>query len=235
MTHHTTHNRTREQSSLARFVWPVAAVAAPWLYWFYLRPRHLQWGATDVERLQPLSGDELVARPKMAYTHAITIHAPAATVWAWLVQIGQGRGGFYSYDWLENLFGCDIHSAARIRPELQRLAVGDLVRLGPEGYPYYQVALVEPESALVLHNKVDTKTGRRLTHGDELQPAAYVNSSWAFALDAVDEQTTRLLVRGRTDYNPGLANEVLWRVLTEPASFIMERGMLLGLKQRAER
>src|SRR5690349_9989833 len=80
------------------------------VYIALVRPWHMRWGATDDEVRRPLPGDELVARPKALATHAITIRAPAAEIWPWLVQFGQGRGGFYSYDWLENLFGCDIHN-----------------------------------------------------------------------------------------------------------------------------
>jgi hypothetical protein len=83
-------------------------------YWFGLRPWHIRWGATDDELARPLPGDEIVPRPRKWSTRAITIDAPAEVVWPWLVQIGQGRGGLYSYDWLENLAGCDIHSADRV-------------------------------------------------------------------------------------------------------------------------
>ena len=89
----------------------------------------------------------LVPQPKQISTRVITIQASAADIWPWLAQIGQGRGGFYSYDWLENLIGCEIHNADRIISEFQQLAVGDKVRLGPEGYPFYTVAAVEPKGA----------------------------------------------------------------------------------------
>lgn len=199
------------------------AVAGPLLsagmiYWFGLRPRQIRWGATDAEVMRPLPGDAIVPRPRNWSTRAITIAAPAASVWPWLAQIGQGRGGLYSYDWLENLAGCDIHSTNRIIPELQYLEIGDVIRLGPEGYPAYPVAAVEPGRALVLG-------------GDDPELGAH---SWAFVLDPVDEQTTRLIVRSRGDYPPTLANFMIWRVLTEPLHFVMERKMLLGVKQRAE-
>ena len=87
------------------------------------------WGATDAEVYRPLPGDDLVPRPDWSYTHAITIHAPRAAVWRWLVQLGQGRGGFYSYEPLENLVGCGIHNVREIRPELQRLQKGDVIFL----------------------------------------------------------------------------------------------------------
>jgi hypothetical protein len=187
-------------------------------YWFGLRPWHIRWGATDDEVARLLPGDEIVPRARKWSTRAITIAAPAEAVWPWLAQIGQGRGGLYSYDWLENMAGCDIHSADHVIPELQNLRAGDVVRLGPEGYPAYRVAAIELGHVLVLVGE-DPDMG---TH------------SWAFVLEPIDEQTTRLIVRSRDDYPPTLANVVIWRLITEPVHFVMERKMLLGIKQRAE-
>jgi hypothetical protein len=96
------------------------------------RRRQLSWGATELESDGPLSGDELIANANLTSTRAITIRAAADRVWPWIAQLGQGRGGFYSYDWLENLVGCDIHSADWIAPEWQHVEVGDEIRLAPE-------------------------------------------------------------------------------------------------------
>jgi hypothetical protein len=98
---------------------------------YFLRRAGLRWGTTDEEVHKPLAGDEVVPRPMLESTHAVTIDAPAGQVWRWLVQVGQGRGGLYSYDWLENLADLDVHSAEEIVPELQDLKVGDLVRQAP--------------------------------------------------------------------------------------------------------
>jgi hypothetical protein len=187
-------------------------------YWLGLRPWHIRWGATDDEVAHRLPGDEIVRRPRKWSTRAIRIAAPAEAVWPWIVQIGQSRGGLYSYDWLENLAGCDIHSANQVIPELQALRVGDIVRLGPEGYPAYHVEAIEPDRALVLGGN-DPEMGIH---------------SWAFVLEPIDEQTTRLIVRSRDDYPPTLTNVIIWRLITEPVHFVMERKMLLGIKQRAE-
>lgn len=161
----------------------------------------------------PLPGDEFVEDPKLSSTHAITIHASAADVWPWLLQIGQHRGGFYSYTWLENLVGCDMHNANRIVPEWLALKVGDKVWLHPKAPPL-RVLAIEPGQAIVLEK------------------------CWTFFLHPIDENTTRLIIRGRGEFNPdlknGLLNFFLWRVICEPAHFIMERKMLLGIKQRAE-
>jgi len=126
------------------------------------------------------------------------------------VQIGQGRGGFYSYDWLENLIGCDIHSSTRIIKDFQRLKIGDFVRLGPEGYPFYNVADIEPNEAIVLYGGIDRQTG--------------INT-WVFSMVPLVDGSTRLIVRTRYAF---------WRVITEMAHFVMERKMISGIKQRAE-
>lgn len=182
-------------------------------YVLLIRPWHLKWGATEEELKMPLPGDELVKHPKLNATHAITINAPVAEVWPWLVQVGQKRGGFYSYTWLENLVGCEMSNADQIVPEWQDLKVGDEVWLHPKAPPL-KVLAMEPGRAIVLEN------------------------SWTFVLDPIDDHTTRLIIRGRGDFNPDLKNAllnfILWRGVFEPAHFIMERKMMLGIKERAE-
>ena len=183
-------------------------------YAYRIRPWHLRWGATDKELDQQLIGDELVPHPKLKAMHAITINARAADIWPWLVQMGQQRGGFYSYTWLENLVGCHMRNADEIVPEWQDLKVGDKVWLHPKAPPV-EVAAIEPERAIVL-------------------------KPWgAFVLQPIDEKTTRLIIRSQGDYEPDLRNAVLnfllWRVVYEPAHFVMERKMLLGIKERAEK
>ena len=96
-----------------------------------MRRRYLTWGATDQEIGDPLAGDDLISNPDMVATRAIAIRASAERVWPWIAQLGQGRGGFYSYDWLENLVGCDIHSSDRILREWQDIVVGDEIKLAP--------------------------------------------------------------------------------------------------------
>lgn len=189
----------------------VAALSA---YTFLVRPWHLSWGATDEELKLPLPGDELVEDPPLNATHAITIEAPVAEVWPWLVQMGQTRAGFYSYTWLENIVGCQMHNADRIVPEWQELKVGDEVWLHPKAPPL-RVLAIEPGRAIVLEK------------------------CWTFFLQPIDEHSTRLIIRGRGEFNPDLKhpllNFVLWRGIFEPAHFIMERKMMLGIKQRAEK
>jgi hypothetical protein len=154
-----------------------------------VRPRINQWGASDQEHLSTWPGDELVALPSFVWTNAITIKAPAAKIWPWLVQLGQGRGGLYSYDWLENLIGCDVHSADRILPAFQTpLQLGDRVIRMARYAPCAPVAVFEPQRALVLGHIKDTYAD--LTAG-------HARSSWAFIFQPVDQDTTRLLIRCR--------------------------------------
>jgi hypothetical protein len=121
-------------------------------YVLVVRPWQLRWGGTDQERDATLAGDDLIANPDLTATRAITVHAVPAQVWPWIAQLGQGRGGFYSYDALENLVGCDIHSADQIVPEWQDIKVGDQVKLHPEFG--LDVIVVEPGQALVLRGGV---------------------------------------------------------------------------------
>ena len=104
------------------------------------RPWQRRWGATDEELALPLTGDELVAEPASQVTRAITVEAPSEVVWPWIVQIGADRGGFYSYDWLENVFGLGIDGTDRIVPAWQARAVGDLVFANHAGSGGWYVA-----------------------------------------------------------------------------------------------
>lgn len=187
-----------------------------------LRPWYSKWGATSRETNLSLPGDDLVPSPILEATRVISIQARAQNIWPWLLQLGQGRGGFYSYQRLENLAGCKIHNANRIRPELQDLKVGDLVRLGPEGYPAFEVAAIQPKVALVLRGDLPNPQG---------QPTIWI---WIFYLDPQGEQTTRLILRTRLVYEANLGNTIMWRLFTDPISFNMERKMLQGIKVRAE-
>jgi hypothetical protein len=179
-----------------------------------------RWGATDAERRLELPGDALVPRPAWRYDHAITIRAPRAAVWPWLAQLGQGRGGFYSYEALENLVGCRIHNVLELRPGLQRLRVGDtVVTHGASGYGP-RASVLDPGRALVLGG-VPTAGGS--------------NATWAFHLLDGPGGTTRLLERGRGVAGKGLAEQLgfgPW--LMEPIGFVMSRKMLRTIKRLAE-
>lgn len=180
----------------------------------------MRWGATYDEVSLALPGDELVPRPDMTATRGVTIRATADTVWPWIAQLGQGRGGFYSYDFLENLLGCDIHSADRLVPEYQGGEIGAQVKLAPE--VALTVALVEPQCALVLRGGIPMGS----------MPAPY-DFTWAFVLGAGPGGSTRLVVRERYGYLRRWAPLVV-----EPAeliSFVMSQRMLRSIRSRAER
>ena len=151
------------------------------------RPWQLRWGATDEEMDATLAGDDLIPNPDLLATRAITVHTAADQVWPWIAQLGQGRGGFYSYDALENLVGCDIHSADRVVPDWQDLKVGDQIKLHPE--VGLGVTAVEPGRALVLRGGVPMGA----------MPPPY-DFTWAFVVREQPEGTTRLLVRERYAY-----------------------------------
>ena len=189
-----------------------------------------RWGATDAEVADPMPGDDLVTHPVLGYTRAITIEAPPARVWPWLVQMGQGRGGLYSFDGLENLAGCDIHSADRVLPDFQHLDVADLFRLGPAGYPCFRVDQVTPGVSLVL-----VGADPRPPHAAASQDSLAGSASWQWQLRPTpDGRGTRLVTRQRLSYPPRTGMHILWH-LVEPVGFVMERQMLRGIKQRVER
>lgn len=178
------------------------------------------WGATTAETERPLPGDALVPNPRLVTTRAITIHAPANQIWPWLLQLGQGRGGLYTFQHLENLARCQMENVNEIRPELQSLAVGDPIRLGPDGYPFYTVHEIRAGETLIL------RTGA----GE----ASDTLGTWVFHLEPHDTATTRLIVRSRLVYPPKGANTVIWRAITDPIYFVMERRMMIGIRDRAE-
>jgi hypothetical protein len=174
----------------------------------------LTWGATEEEAGRSLPGDELLEDPAVVSTRAITIDAPPSAVWPWLVQMGSGRGGAYTYDWIENLFGLGMHSAERIHPEWQNLAVGDVIP-GRESLQGMRVEVLDLERALVTRAEDGTWV-------------------WAFVLEDLGGRT-RLLSRNRIAMpDPSLGDRIGMAVM-EPGSLVMERKMLHGIKERAER
>lgn len=196
-----------------------AAIGANILLSPLTRPWYAHWGSTRDEQQRPLPGDDIVSAPRLVTTRAITIRATPAGIWPWLVQMGHGRGGLYSYQKLENLARCDIHNANRIHPEWQALAVGDRIGFGPEPYPFQVVRAIYPGRTLVLGSPPEEKV---------------TTASWTFHLEPVDASRTRLIVRNRGSFGPGAGNYIMWRVMTDPIFFVMERRMLIGIRDRAE-
>ncbi|MFH1851960.1 MAG: hypothetical protein ABIA75_06410 [Candidatus Neomarinimicrobiota bacterium] len=197
-------------------------LAAPWL-----RPWRCSWGATAQEMKLNLPGDILVNDPRWSYTRAITIAAPRTEVWPWLVQIGQNRGGSYSYAGLENLIGCEIHNADTIIAEFQNLEVGTEIYLHPETPPLPVVAMQPGHWFILYANGI-------IDDADDVENLT-TDLTWAFYLMEIDAQHTRMLVRGRYKYGDRLAERLSYGpMLVEPLAFVMERRMLRGIKYRAE-
>ena len=209
-------------SAVLRAMLLATAAAAAGLQAVHVRRN---WGATPAEVAAFLPGDELVPEPADQNTLGVTVEAPAEEVWAWLVQMGQDRGGMYSYDWLENLLGLDIHTTEQIRDEWQHLDVGDRVVVVPEGYKpmpagyAFRVARVEAPRALVLRQS---------------PPEHPWNGVWSFHVVPDGAGRCRLLSRGRTERPSQVGVRLATRV-GEPVTLVMTRRMLHGIKQRAER
>jgi hypothetical protein len=198
-------------------------LGAAGVYHALIRPWHLRWGATDDDAVGALPGDAMSEPTPFRSTMATTIAAPPEDIWPWLVQMGWGRGGFYSHTHLENLFGMDLHNADRIHPEWQDLAVGDEVWLGyprSGGSARTEVALLEPNRALVLA-LVPVPGGEDL------------GGSWSFVLDPVDSASTRLITRLQVHSSSPVAKLRIYAFF-EPAHFVMQRAMLRGLAARVE-
>jgi hypothetical protein len=193
-------------------------------YAVWIRPRHLRWGSTADEVHADLPGDELLADAHLVATRAITIAAAPAAVWPWVAQLGQGRGGFYSYDALENLAGCDMHSADVVVPEWQEVRPGDPFRLHPE--MALHVARIERNSALVAWS------GGRDGDDEVAQTQVPCDFTWAFVLRPAPDGSTRLVVRERYRYDGLLAAAMMEPVMA--VSTFMTQKMLRGIRDRAE-
>jgi hypothetical protein len=196
----------------------LAAIAATWA----VRRASLRWGASEEELRMPLPGDQFLPAPDLRATRAITINAPSSHVWPWIAQLGQNRGGFYTYDWLENLVGADIHSSNVIVPEVRIRAVDDEVNLARP--VALKVVAFDEGRHVVLRGAVGL---------DGTDAAAPYDFTWAFVLIEGAPGITRLIVRERYAYLAKWAG-----VLVEPVemvSFLMSQRMLRGIRERAER
>jgi hypothetical protein len=185
------------------------------VYWFPIRRWMSRWGAAPSDLARVMAGDALLVNPTYSGTMAVVVEAAPELIWPWLVQIGYRRGGLYSYDWLDRVFGyLDRPSATCILPQFQNLAVGDRIPLGRG--PSWPVAAIEPHRALVL----------------DMRNMGAFDWVWQFALYTIDEKRTQLVSRSRVRTKTAWARLVTYAI--EPAGFVMTRRMLLGLKERAE-
>lgn len=179
----------------------------------------LQVRATSAENAMALPGDDLVPHPIGVVNHAITIHRRPSAVWPWLAQMGAGRAGWYTYDFIDN---GGHRSADRILPQYQKIAVGSVMPALPGAKDVFVVARCDPDHSLVL--------GWR-------QPDGRYQTTWVFALTEPVPGETRLIVRGRVapGYRPyGLPQWAAMSIGSRPAHFIMERKQLISLARRAE-
>lgn len=191
---------------LATLVVIVTIALMPWMD---------RWGATDDEIAASLTGDELVPSPRISYTRAITINAAPEDVYPWVVQLGAEKGGMYSYEWFEtNILQCELINADRIHPEWQNLKVGDPMKMcpGTSGPPPYEIAIIEPNRSIIMGHK---------ENGNWVE-------IWQFHFLPLDDGTTRLVIRSRN-----AVEGWFWDII-RPGEFVMMRGMMFGIKERAE-
>lgn len=195
------------------------------LYFVFVVPWMYTWGATADEVRAALPGDDLVPNPVMQTTQAVTIHAAPVQIYPWLMQIGVDRGGMYSYDWLENLMGLNVHTIDRIVPELQNVKPGDFWRFTPKDYfikdgPGVFVIRLEPDRAMVG------------CFGSPSAPPPPCTGTWQLVLQSQGDGTTRLILRTRTDAASPMTG--IFGAIFDPITFVMGRGMLLGFRDRIE-
>lgn len=192
----------------------------------FLDGSRARWGTVREDEDRTFPGDELVPTPRWGWTHAVEIAATPAEIWPWIAQLGADRGGFYSYQWLENLTGCEIRNAETIHPEWA-LSVGDRLVLHPKAPPF-EIVGVEPEHALLAFGRADesAKRARR----------PWSTASWLFLLSPSGPERTRLISRHRVDASDDLATRLAFGPpLVAPIGYAMDRRMLLGVKERVER
>ena len=188
-----------------------ALIGGAALYRSLLRGPILTWGATRDEAQRRLPGDALLEPADGMATRAITIEAPPSAVWPWIAQMGPSpRGGAYTYDWIENLLGLNMHSADHVLPDFQHPQVGDGFGYGPHQMSFKRV---EPERVLAAQSSDG-------------------NWVWTFVIEETQDGSTRLISRNRFRL-PRLKDRI-GMIPMEPASLVMERKMLRGIKQRAE-
>ncbi len=191
-----------------------------------IRPRLLRWGATDEEVQGPYPGAELIPGGTRGATNAITIDAPPAKVWPWLVQMGYGRAGWYSWDYLDNL---GRPSADALHHEWQQLAIGD--HLGPS-FGGFEVAALEPERFLGLRASFALLGGSWYDQAD--QPPVGYSGLWGFLLEELPGDRTRLVVSGYWAARPAWLYGIVSVVFLDPAHWVMQTRQFANLKRQAE-
>ncbi len=199
-------------------------------YKYSFGPWLRRWGTRPEEQTASLPGDELVPAAQFRTTRAVSIQAAPDAVWPWIVQIGQGRGGFYSYDILENLMGLQIHSSREILPQYQAPQAGDMIPLDPSGFGY-TIHEAIPDNYLLLYTD-----GSEAYETGRVFKSIGLKSTWLFLLRPQPGGSTRLICRWLACMDPA-SSLYAWMISIgiEPIEFMMERKMLLGIKERAEK
>lgn len=211
----------------------IAAAVMLLLYVFGVRRWYNTWGATPAEASMKMPEDDMIPNPFIDMTHAITIHAPPEKVFQWLKQLGQGRGGYYSYDWLERLFGFGIHNLYHIDPRFQQMEKGDHVNLHQNGMGATVLALEENKKLVIGMDSRNLIEGRR--YFLPVPQSMYIAGFWSFTLIGQPDGSTRLIERWKIEWSA--RNPVLNLILTfgfELPSFIMEQRMLRVIKMLSE-
>ena len=214
--------------SVARRLAPVAVLVGA--YALAVRPRLLRWGATDAEIDRAYPGGDLIAGGVRGATMAVTIDAPPARVWPWLAQMGTNRGGWYSWDRLDNW---GRSSAGRIHPEWQEISLGDRLWGSRDGSQSWEVAALEHERFLGLRMSLDL-LGRPFDPRGA-RPRFYTDSTWGFLLEELPNSRTRLVVSGYWSLRPRWLEPILSFLFLEPSHWIMQTRQFANLKRRAER
>ena len=202
------------------------------VYGVWVRPRLMRWGASDEEVAGPYPGAELVPEGERSATMAVTIQAPPEQVWPWLVQMGWDRGGWYSWDRLDN---AGRPSAQDVHPEWQDLALGDYVQAWSPGGPMdaWEVAALEPNRFLGLRGLTDLR-GRNLD-SRQSRPSGYFEGLWGFQLKELPGGHTRLVIGGYQAIQPRWIGRFVIYWLYLPVVWIMQARMLTVLKRNIER
>ena len=199
------------------------------LYALWVRPRLHTWGATPAEAVRAYPGDELVHDADSQTTMATTLPAPPERVWAWLVQMGGDRGGWYSWDRLDHW---GEPSADHIVPEWQDLEIGQHLNASPDGQAWFTVAILEANRTLVLRSDLELPSGHSFDPRSHPLPRAFMDGVWGFHLRPTPDGGTRLVVRTRGRGRPHQLTRPFDLLLGEPTHFIMQTRQFHNLRDR---
>jgi hypothetical protein len=217
----TGHKPQQESFSLLAAAWPISGVIGGWVFGAAVRRFSVRTGVSDAEANGSLPGDDIIPHPMVEWTRGVTVCADPEAVWPWLAQMGYGRGGWYTPEWVDLfanrwVFGQKRKfpaSANKLLPEYQQVAVGDLICDGPDYASYFRVQMVEPPRALVYRSIRHPRRGSKIDVADPGSPArverqlreagTYVDFTWALNVRGLPGGKSRLLVRSRGNYAPG--------------------------------